>query len=116
MPYWLKLLFDEFGSRMYDREAWRGRVLLQRGCLSVEELRKAVVDGYFVPLDVNERPFSTDSYLRAGLLFAAESCFYRLTPLGCLTGLALGASSEDSHAAVAGTGRHARFKIACLRA
>ena len=101
LPYHLRQLFNEFGHRLITREAWRGDLLMQRGWLTCEELRDAVVGGYFTTTDGrDEARYSVEEYLRAGLHFAVKSCFYRLTSLGWLTGMALGASFADPRAGV----------------
>ena len=97
--------------------AWRGDLLMQRGCLSAEELRDAVREGYFDPQRTEGVPMPYEDYFKGWRIaadnFAAYSCFYKLTAKGWWTGVAIGASFEDPRSRGDGTGRHAALKLPC---
>ena len=95
-PFRLKRLFDTFGHRMLKDEKWRGDLLMQRGLLTVEELRDAVRNGCLVPYyEGGERVYNFFQEGTHFSTFIATNCFYRLTAKGWWTGVAIGASFES---------------------
>ena len=107
LPYYLRKLLREFGHRM-PAHSWKGFLLIERGSLDTEELRRAVMEGFLTPVGAMDgKIYSTHEYHRV-LHKAApdwESTakylfFYRLTPSGIMAGIAMGATYQDPHAGV----------------